>query len=217
MGKLVLAKEYVTPSISIFGQIDRHFKVMHVPGFYSLGVLLKPTVLSRFLREDMAAFTNKAVEGQLLRSDFKTLHSILEETPSIKEKIDLLNRYFIRMFAALPSGSIIAEAATRLINQQVHLSVKKIAEQLKISDRCLEKQFKTQVGLSPKTYSLIIRFKNAEQLLLNSFCERRSTLAFGNDYYDQNHFIKDFKRFTGHVPSEYLLNNFEMARSYLVK
>src|SRR5690349_5309989 len=50
MGKLIIKEEYKTPEVSVFGQIDRHFTVIHWPGFYSLGVLLKPSVLSRLLR-----------------------------------------------------------------------------------------------------------------------------------------------------------------------
>jgi AraC-like DNA-binding protein len=179
--------------------------------------MLKPTILSKFLREDMASFTNKAVEGELLRNDFKTLHSRLEEMPSIKEKISALNQYFIKVFAALPTSSVVADSAVYLIHKQANLSVKKMAEQLKISDRYLETKFKASVGLSPKTYSLIVRFKNAEQQLLNNCSPRWSLQDFSCEYYDQNHFIKDFKRFTGHTPSDYLLNNFETGRSYLVK
>jgi AraC-like DNA-binding protein len=217
MGRLDLAQEYITPAVSIFGQIDCHFKIHHVPGLYSLGVLLKPTVLSKFLREDMAAFTNKAVEGKLLRNDLKALHSDLEAVLSVKERITLLNQYFTKIFAALPTGSIIADSVVQLIHHQPNISIKKIAEQLKISDRHLETQFKISVGLSPKTYSLIVRFKNAEQQLLNNSSTRWSALDFNDEYYDQNHFIKDFKRFTGHTPSDYLLQNFEMGRSYLVR
>lgn len=217
MGKLALAQEYITPAVSIFGQIDRHFKIHHVPGLYSLGVLLKPTVLSKFLREDMGAFTNKAIEGQLLRNDLKTLHSRLEAVLLVKDRINLLNQYFTKIFTALPTNSILADSAVQLIHQQANISVKKIAEELKVSDRHLETQFKTSVGLSPKTYSMIVRFKNAEQQLLNSPSGRWSTLDFNDEYFDQNHFIKNFKRFTGHTPSDYLLQNFEMGRSYLVR
>src|ERR1044071_7918761 len=78
MGKLIIKEEYKTPRVSVFGQIDRHFTVTHLPGFYSLGVLLKPSVLSRLLRADMAEFTNKAFDGILIRKDLLPLYEELE-------------------------------------------------------------------------------------------------------------------------------------------
>jgi AraC-like DNA-binding protein len=217
MGRMVLEKEYTTPAVSVFGQIDQPFSVQHFPGSYALGVVFQATHLSKFLREDMAAFTNKAFDAHLMRSDFKNIYSRLEEESSIQQKINILNQYFTRVFSAPSPGPAIADLAIQLIHQHGNIPVKEIAARLNVSDRYLEMQFKSAVGLSPKTYSLIIRFRNAERQLSEKFSPRWSLLDFSNDYYDQNHFIKDFKRFTGHTPSDYLLKNFEMGRSYLLK
>ena len=217
MGKMVLEKEYVTPPVSVFGQIDLPFTVQHYPGSYALGVVFKPTRLSKFLREDMAKFTNRAFDAHLMRSDFKSIYAHLEEASSLKQKINILNQYFTRIFSVPSSGSSIADRAIQLIHQHANIPVKEIADRLNVSDRTLETQFKSAVGLSPKTYSLIIRFRRAEQQLSENFSSQWSLLDFSNDYYDQNHFIKDFKRFTGHTPTDYLLKNFEMGRSYLVR
>src|SRR5688572_3790731 len=69
-GKLIVKDAYDTPSVSIFGQIDCHFTIEHGPGFYSLGVLLKPAVLSKIFRLNMAELTNRAFHGELFRNDF---------------------------------------------------------------------------------------------------------------------------------------------------
>ncbi len=217
LGKLSIKEEYETPAVSIFGQIDQCFDAIHWPGSYSLGVLLHPTALSKFLREDMTTFANKAFDGRWLRDDLKILHNQLEEIPSIKNKIELLNQYFTKSFLSLQPTTTIADAALSLLHKSTMPSIKNLAHQLKISERYLEMQFKKHVGLSPKTYSLIIRFKRMEQQLQIKSTASWEKLGFANEYYDQNHFIKDFKRFTGHTPSDYLLNNLEMGRSYLIR
>lgn len=216
MGKLVLEREYITPPVSIFGQIDRHFKVQHSPGFYSIGVLIRPTLLSKFLRVNMTELTNKAFDGRLFRKDFDALHTRLEEARSIAERIEILNWYFITEFFSLTHHPTIADTAVQLIHQKPNISVRDIAAHMRISERYVETAFKKAVGLSPKTYSLIIRFKNAEQQLSNILSPNWRLLDLASEYYDQNHFIKDFKRFTGHTPSDYLVQNLEMGRSYLV-
>lgn len=216
-GKLAIKEEYQTPAVSIFGQIDQCFEAIHRPSSYSLGVLLRPTVLSKFLREDMATFTNKAFDGGDIRHDLKILWTQLEEIHLVKHKIELLNHFFAEAFIHLPQTVTIADAALNLIHQPGLPSIKNLANHLQVSERYLETQFKKYVGLSPKTYSLIVRFKRIEQQLHTKSTTHWAKLGFAGEYYDQNHFIKDFKRFTGHTPSDYLLSNLEMGRSYLVR
>lgn len=216
LGKLSIKEEYETPTVSIFGQIDQCFEAIHYPGSYSLGVLLYPTVLSKFLHEDMTAFANRAFDGRSIRQDLQIVHRQLEETQEVKIKIEKLNCFFAKAFLNLPSTPTIADAALNLMHRPIMPSIKSLAHQLKISERYLETQFKKYVGLSPKTYSLIIRFKRMEQQLQSKSSASWEQFGFTHDYYDQNHFIKDFKRFTGHTPSDYLLSNLEMGRSFLV-
>jgi AraC-like DNA-binding protein len=216
-GKLILKETYTTPPISIYGQIDRHFTAIHYPGFYSLGVLLKPTALSKLLRVDMGELTNKAFDGQLIRQDLECLHGKLQEAASVKAKTNLLNQYFSTAFGNTRATDTLADATLRSMHRNAAVSINTIAHDLGVSERYVETQFKKYVGLSPKTYSLILRFKRMEQQLQTKSTTNWNQLSFLNEYYDQNHFIKDFKRFTGHTPSGYLLSNLEMGRSYLIR
>lgn len=216
-GKLILKETYTTAAVSIYGQIDRHFTAIHAPGFYSLGVLLKPTSLSKLLRADMSEFTNKAFDGTLIRKDLQALHLRLEEATSLAAKIALLNEYFTKAFALIQPVSTLADATLLAMHKNPKTPIKQLAQELQVSERHVELQFKKYVGLTPKTYSLIIRFKQIEQQLNASTTPRWRQMDFAQDYYDQNHFIKDFKRFTGHTPSDYLLTNLELGRSYLLR
>jgi AraC-like DNA-binding protein len=215
-GKMILDEVYTVPPVSIYGQIDHHFIITHQPGCYSIGVLLKPTVLSKLLRTDMSAFTNKVYDGRIIRNDLQILHDKLQGCASIKQKTALIDAYFIANLSVLSPQQTITDHALALIHGQEIMSIQKLADELGFSQRYLEKNFKKTVGLSPKTYSLIIRFKYMEQQLKNISAARWRELNFASGYHDQNHFIKDFKRFTGLTPSDYLLENLEMGRSYLV-
>lgn len=215
MGRLIIKEEYKTPCVSVFGQIDRHFQVVHWPGFYSLGVLMKPSVLSWMLRVDMSEFTNRAFAGETIRSNFTELHSQLEETRSVKMKIALIENYLVKNLPALTRAHSLTDHALHLIHQQNISSVEQIAKYLQVSQRYVEMQFKKTVGLSPKTYLLIQRFKRMEEQVRNMKTIHWREMSFASEYYDQNHFIKDFKRFTGLTPSDYLIENLAMGRSYL--
>ena len=185
--------------MSVFGQIDRHFVVVHHPGFYSLGVLLKPTALSRLLRTDMSEFANRAFDGAMINTVFKSVHEQMEESSSFAGKIKIFENYFINASARMEDALGIADHALAIIHQQEFISIQQIAARMGVSQRHLEASFKKSVGLSPKTYSLIVRFKRIEQQLNKQSAVSWEHLHFAHEYYDQNHFIKEFKRFTGHT------------------
>jgi len=212
-GRIIISEEYETPFVRVFGQIDRHFSIIHYPGFHSFGVLFKPTILSWLLKVEMSSLTNKAFDAQLLSGNFKVLHEQMEETYSIDEKIKLFEDFLIIELAGRNYSATLADRALCLIHQ--NNAVREIAKKLQVSQRYLESQFKNAVGLSPKSYSLIVRFKRTEEQLKRAAVVNWCELPFADEYYDQNHFIKDFKRFTGLTPSSYLLKNLDMGRSYL--
>jgi len=74
----------------------------------------------------------------------------------------------------------------------------------KISERKLQRDFKTALGLSPKEYCKIVRFKN----LLNDVNNQKKVnwldLVCKFGYYDQAHLINEFKSATGISPDVFL-------------
>jgi AraC-like DNA-binding protein len=79
--------------------------------------------------------------------------------------------------------------------------------------RQLERKFIKQIGVSPKQLGKLIRLQSALKAMLNED-EDLTQIAHQNSYYDQSHFIKDFKEFTGVSPKEFVGNE-SMALSSL--
>jgi transcriptional regulator GlxA family with amidase domain len=72
--------------------------------------------------------------------------------------------------------------------------------------RQLERKFKKHIGVSPKQLGKVIRLQTALKMLLNEETESLTHIAYESEYYDQAHFIKDFKEFTGTNPKDFLGN-----------
>lgn len=86
-------------------------------------------------------------------------------------------------------------------NNDDNFKVEKLATKLKISKPSLFRLFKNHLGQNPKSYIKTIRFRNVLEDVLN----RQNTLtniAHTNQYFDQAHFINDFKMFTGYSPTQ---------------
>lgn len=81
------------------------------------------------------------------------------------------------------------------------LPIEELAEKLWLSKRVLEYQFQQQVGLSPKLYSRITRFNSLMTGIKNKKITDWQELIMKYNYFDQAHFIKEVKRFSGSSPA----------------
>jgi AraC-like DNA-binding protein len=64
--------------------------------------------------------------------------------------------------------------------------------------------FNKYVGVTASTFGTLNRFHGTLNQLLYSDFSKLSDLAYDNGYFDQMHFIKDFKRFAGDTPRRFV-------------
>lgn len=91
------------------------------------------------------------------------------------------------------------EEALFLVHQKNIHSIEILSKQLEISDVTLFRLFKNQLGQNPKSYLKTIRFRRSLNDIL-TINHSLTDIAYQNQYFDQSHFIKDFKTFTGICP-----------------
>jgi len=164
-------------------------------GFSFFGVQFKPGGISYFVDQPITEYAEK-----LLEFDDSGLSSIIDDDRKLASRIDL---YFIsRLRKRLPVSPIIES----IISQQGQISIADLTRKFSITYRTLERLFNNRVGLSPKEFISLIRFKNAMgKILKKSFGnldESLMSIAFDAGYYDHAHLTREIKRFTGFTPSE---------------
>lgn len=161
---------------------------------YLFGVCLKPGVFSNFY--------NYAPQNELTD---KTV--ILEKKYSfdidkfLKNPVYYLNGFFCHR---LQNRNELLRTIIEDINQSNgQLSISQIAQRNFTTVRQLERNFKAQIGITPKDYSRIVRFQNALIKIKNPD-KGRSLLdiAYECGYYDHSHLTNEIKRNTGLVPSQ---------------
>jgi transcriptional regulator GlxA family with amidase domain len=82
------------------------------------------------------------------------------------------------------------------------IKIKELTKDLPLSRDPFEKRFRREIGTSPKQFSSVIRIKTFINNYTKSEYLTKAALKAG--YYDQAHFIKDFKLFTGKTPRDFL-------------
>jgi methylphosphotriester-DNA--protein-cysteine methyltransferase len=81
------------------------------------------------------------------------------------------------------------------------IRITKLAELLNTSQSPLEKRFRAVVGATPKKFAGIVRARHVLDSLNN---DDQDTAEYLSAFYDQAHFIKDFKKFSSMTPEHYL-------------
>ena len=98
---------------------------------------------------------------------------------------------------------LIQTAAKLLHHTKGEFRISELADYCEVSVRQLERGFRHVIGTSPKVFARTVRFQEAQQRLLFDPDADLTSLAYECGYFDQAHFIKDFKAFVDKTPTEY--------------
>ncbi|KNZ42749.1 helix-turn-helix domain-containing protein [Acetobacterium bakii] len=128
----------------------------------------------------------------------------ITQTNDFKEQIQLFLNSYIPEYQNYYSPGIrpfsyrMVDAIT---NVDGIINVNELSHTIGYTPRYINRLFNRDIGLSPKTFSKIIRFQNV--LLALRKDQQVSAIAANMGYYDQSHLLKDFKQFTGISPMNY--------------
>jgi len=79
----------------------------------------------------------------------------------------------------------------------------------------LERQFRAHVGLTPKQFLRTMRFQYLLKCIQQTPDTSLTRLAYETGYYDQAHFIHEFKQLAGITPTQYLTQTRLLAINFM--
>lgn len=85
-------------------------------------------------------------------------------------------------------------------------NIKEISHKVGYTNKHLNDLFKNYMGISPNKYRRIRQFQKSVNMLGLAHNVDLQEIAFLSGYFDQSHFVRDFKEFTDFTPTEYLKN-----------
>ncbi len=204
-----------TPNL-LAGQIDNYFYLENTGKTGSFAIKLKPAALTQFFGLNMENYLNQIVgldsfpNPQL--AGLKDHFLPFESEQQLKERLD---NYFL-LLSNTATNNPLEQVLQLIFNSNGKASIKELCKAGEMSERRLQRLFKRYIGLSPKYYARIIRFNYIFQLIK---AEKQSwaEIVYESGYYDQSHFIRNFKAFTGEDPSTYFFEAPNMANFFLNK
>ena len=183
----------------------------------TIGVELTPKGLYHLFKLSMHEITNRMVSfEEVFGPPGARLQTMVGDAEDPQQKIVLLQTALTHLLQQNDKEYALLDHTLDLL-AQTHgmMPVQELAAHIGYTRRYLDRLFQEHVGVSPKSLASILRFQEVYQ----GWMQHKSPTFFSNHwpayYYDQSHFIKEFKRFTGFTPQHYagIVNEFGRAFS----
>lgn len=184
-------------------QCHARFSINEAFGIF--GVYLFPFAVPRLFNLPVSALSDQAVDLQsLLGQQGADLEEQVMLAANNQQRASILTRFLesCLLTQTTPERTHVFAAIQEVIRTRGLVNIGSLASQACLSSRQFERSFKQFAGFTPKLYSRIIRFQSA----LEAFGQKQKSLteiAYDCGYYDQSHFIHDFKEFSGFHPGQY--------------
>ena len=172
--------------------------------FNYIGVRFLPTMFPQLFKVKAAELSNRFENlnvvvphtAKFIADSF----SISQDTNEIKH---LFDNYFTEVISKtnFDYDNRLYEAVNIILKNFGVLNVETDLD-TGISPRQLRRLFEYYIGDTAKTFSKVVRFQNILRAKPSSQSLRQNKLFFDVGYYDQAHFVKEFKNFYGVTPSK---------------
>jgi len=205
------------PRAMVLGQTIDPYYIEPAGYVNTFAVRFYPYGFANFISQPIKELANKETSLDLLFGEIsaKTLEQKITRATNTEQRIECIEEFlFGKLNDESTIDNIVKTTIDALLTSKGKAPINSILKHDISKRRQLERKFLKQVGVSPKQLGKVIRLQSALKMLLNEETESLTSIAYKSEYYDQAHFIKDFREFTGISPGEFLGNR-NMALSSL--
>ncbi len=194
------------------GQITKYFYLKNTGQSRMIGIKMQPAALTHLYGIDMKPLVDRVMEVSESHP-CAVIFDLLDASVSFESNVERLDNYFGQVRPVLTHEEL-DQALARILSGRGSTKINDIASSSSAERRRLERQFSRYVGLSPKRYSRIVRLKNIFESVQGNDASW-GDVVFDHDYFDQAHFIRDFREFTGCSPSAYGFDENNFANFFM--
>jgi AraC-like DNA-binding protein len=207
----------IQPRCFIFGQITTFLEIAPTGVTGLVSARFHPDGLTPFLSMPVAVLENRAVDlGDVFGEKGRELAEKTLSATGNQERIKLIEAFLLSRLAEPQLIDTITKACVDTIfHSQGQLEVARLADKMNLNRRNMERRFVTAIGMSPKQLSRVVRLQATMKMLEQKKYTSLTSLAHENGYYDQAHFIKDFREFTGMSPKSFFADSLKLSALFI--
>ena len=185
---------HTKPYLVQFGNLVNVFAIRFKPdGFYNIFGIPASTI-----KDSIEDFS------QVMGAKFPDFSQKIKGKKDFREMINCAENQLLKNLQNKIINLNYVSLAAEVIRQSKSIKMKDLPNQVFISMRQLDRQFKEQFGISPKHYMRITRLNEVRRLLNKNYRMDLTSVAYHCGYSDQAHFINESKSFTGDLPTIFI-------------
>ena len=171
-----------------------------------IGIHFRPGGVFPFFRMPADELLNLHISlDDLWGHDARLLRERMLEAPTPKAKFAVLEQILLEQaFTPLDRHPVVHFALSQFGDHGRVPTVAEVSDQIGMSSRHFIRLFSHEVGLTPKLFCRVRRFQQVLKLVHSLTDCDWADVAAGCGYFDQAHFIHDFKSISGIIPSSYM-------------
>jgi AraC-like DNA-binding protein len=187
----------------VTGIRDRHRVFKNSGNIGTVLVFFNAGGAAAFFKQPMHELFRHSVslDNFMLRSELLVLEERICEAEKDEKRINIIERFLLSRMKQDVVDPLVASAISLIYQNKAMIRMSNLVKQLHTSQSVLEKKFRKVAGASPKKFASIVRFKHT--LLNYKAASSLTELGYESGFYDQAHFIKEFKQFTGETPEAF--------------
>jgi AraC-like DNA-binding protein len=207
----------IQPKSFVFGQITKYLEIAPTGVSGIVAARFLPEGLMPFLTMAVSDLENKAVSiADVFGEKGKKLEDEIMTATGNQQRIKLIEDFLLSRLADQRTIDMIAKSCVEVIIQsQGQSGIAELADKMNINRSNMERKFTSAIGMSPKQLSRVVRLQATLKMLEQKKFTSLTSLAYDNGYYDQAHFIKDFKEFTGSSPKLFFADNLKLSALFI--
>ena len=170
-----------------------------------IAICFHPGMAYRFFKIPFHLLSNTTTSlADLWHTKAGELEDVVANAGTNNKRIALLQQYLLQQLGKVDDNPQIKYCLQQVQQSKGLISLAALTKSIGMSQRHLARQFQQFVGLSPREYLRVSRFIYSLEHLSNHAADSLTQVAYRSGYYDQAHFIRDYKQYTGFTPGEVL-------------
>jgi len=168
-----------------------------------IAICFHPGMAYPFFSLPMNIFTNNSISlNDIWGKVTKEIEDKLATANHHKIRIEIIQKYLLRLLLSSKQDLQIDQCLNLIHKTPTEVNLTKLHEVTGYSQRHLARKFKQHIGLSPKEYLKVNRFISSLKYLKKYPELSLTQIAYQSGYFDQAHFIHDYKIYAEHTPKE---------------
>jgi AraC-like DNA-binding protein len=182
-----------------------------------IGVKLESQVLRNMIQTPLSEFRDATLSLRDLNDKaLLDLEDAVANVRGVEQVAAQLDSFFLQRRASLHcSDTLVTRLIERIRAQAGNVAIRQWLRSFDIDPRSFERRFCAWTGMMPKRFARIARFNRSYAHLLRGEAARGALGLHLADYYDQSHFHRDFKYFTGASPAASLNEGMDITEHLL--